>query len=301
MEPTYLQRLSFIKYFFSIALNQSGQPDPVCGLSLLSFHDSVEFFLQLSLERLNISKKGINFMEYFEIIDKELKSNKLSQKESMRRLNEARGDLKHLGIVPSKLNIESFRATTSAFFNENCPIIFKIEFDDISLIDLIKFERPKELLKQAESDFKKGLIYESIQNIILSFEYLIRDYEASKQDGFHGSPFFFGEPSRSFDSFRLGVSYNDGKFKDFVDKVSESIGAIQKAIKMLSFGIDYKKYVKFRSIVSSVEVLISNGGAVCSYKHGEVALSKEDLEFCTNLIVESALKLQEFDFELKKQ
>jgi len=301
MEPTHLKRLSFIKYLFSIGLYQSHQPEPLYGVSILSFHDSVELFLQLSLEKLNISISGktdLRFHEYWDIIDKELKNTTLSQKESMKRLNRARVDLKHLGITPSKLDIESFRVTTLAFFRENCPIMFQIEFDDISLIDIIKYERPRELLKQVNRNFEEGSVYEAIQNLILSFEYLIQDYEDSKIDRFHGSPFFFGK-SKPLSSFHLGSLSQSVEFKDFIDKMTESIKAIQNAIKILSFGLDYRKYVRYKSIVSSVEVLISDGGQVASYKHGEVKLSKEDLEFCINFIVESALKLQEFDFELK--
>lgn len=305
MEPTLVQRLSFIKYLFSIGMYQSYQPEPLCSVSILSFHDSVELFLQLSSEKLNVSKKDREFMKYWDVIDPELRDAKLSQKERMRRLNEARNALKHGSLFPSKLAIESFRAATLDFFNENCPTIFQIEFDSISLIDLITFERTRELLKQAESNFCKGLLYECLQNIILSFEYLIRDYEESKKDRFSRSPFFFGESMTFLKGYHLGLDFNDRtegrKFRDFVDKVTESIEAIQTAIKLLSFGVDYKKYVKFRSIVSSVQVTISDGGTIHSYIHGEIKLSKEDLDFCTNFIVESALKLQEFDFELKRQ
>ena len=297
MNPTYLQRLSFIKYLFSIGLYQSNQPEPLYGASILSFHDSVELFLQLSLEKLNISKTTQNFMDYWDIIDKELKNTILSQKEGMRRLNKARVDLKHYGIIPSKLDIESFRVTTSAFFNENCPIIFVINFDDISLIDTIKFERPKNLLKQAKENFENGLIDKSLESLALSFEYLISDYEESKKDELNRSPFFFGEPMTNLKSFYLGGIINeDRKIKEFVDKVSKSIEEIQKAIKILSFGIDYKKYAKFQSIVPYVVFSINNEPIF--YVREGMTLSKEDLEFCINFMVESALKLQEFDFEL---
>ena len=285
MESTHLQRLSFIKYLFSIGLYQSHQPEPLYGVSILSFHDSVELFLQLSLEKLNISgKSGIKFMKYWEIIDGKLKGTTLSQKESMRRLNKTRGNLKHSGIIPSKLDIESLRVTTSSFFNENCLKIFHVDFDNISLIDIIKFERPRKLLKQAESDFKNNSIEKSLQNIALSFEYLISDYEKSKGVGLlHHSPFSFGK--------HITFRYKE------IDEVVKSLEAIQKAIKILSLGIDYKKYVKYKSIVPSVR-LTMNGTPFLDPSR-KIALSKEDLEFCINFIVESALKLQEFDFELE--
>ncbi|MCK4307051.1 hypothetical protein KAW50_02365 [candidate division WOR-3 bacterium] len=286
MEPTYLQRLSFIKYLFSIiGLYQSYQPEPLYGVSILSFHDSVELFLQLSLEKLNITKASQSFMDYWEIIKSE-KGMTLSQKGSMKRLNKARVGLKHSGIIPSKLDIESFRATTLAFFNENCLKIFDRDFDDISLIDIIKFERSKKLLKQAKSDFENNSIEKSLQNIALSFEYLISDYEKSKGVGlFHRSPFPFSK-------------HITRRYKE-IDEVVKSIEANTKAIKILSFGIDYKKYVKYKSIVPSVRLTMNGTPSLDPSR--KIVLSKEDLDFCINFIVESALKLQEFDFELENR
>jgi len=299
MEPTYLQRLSFIKYLFSIGLYQSYQPEPLYGVSILSFHDSVELFLQLSLEKLNISKKTKYFIDYWEVINKELKNKTLSQEESMKRLNQARIDLKHHGIIPSKLDIESFRAITQAFFDENCLTIFQIDFDNISLIDLIKFERPRDLLKKAKDDFDKNLIKESLNNLALSFEYLILDYEESKKDKLYRSPFFFGKSMTFLKGIYLDLGYENHKLRNFADSVTEAIAAIQKAIKILSFGIDYKKYVKYDSIVPFVEFSINKTPHFTMSE--DMNLSREDLDFCINFIVESALKLQEFDFDLNIQ
>ena len=297
MEQTFIQRLSFIKYLFSIGYSQSQQPEPLYGAAILSFHDSVELFLQLSIEKLDVSKTNQNFMDYWDAIDAKLKTGTLSQKESMRRLNKARVNLKHYGIIPSKLDIESFRVITSAFFNENCQLIFQVDFDTVSLIDIVKFERSRELLKKAQDEFANNAINEALQNITLSFEYLLTDYESSKSDKFHRSPFFFGKSMTFLSSFHLGLGSGDRKIRDFVDAVKESIEAMQKAVKILSFGIDYKKYVKFQSIIPSVQFTL-NGGAHF-YFHGET-LDKETIEFCVTFIIESALKLQEFDFELRK-
>jgi hypothetical protein len=294
MEQTYIQRLSFIKYLFSIGYSQSQQPEPLYGAAILSFHDSVELFLQLSSEKLN-SKQSKNFMDYWDVIDSKLNSGTLSQKESMRRLNKARVNLKHHGIIPSKLDIEAFRVTTAAFFAENCPTIFQTDFNTVSLIDFIKFERSRDLLKKAQDDFASGAINEALQNITLSFEYLLSDYENPKRDNYHRSPFFFGKSMTFLSSFHLGLRSGDRRVMDFVESVKESIESMQKALKILSFGIDYKKYVKFQSITPSVQFTL--GGQAHFFSHKET-LNKETVDFCVNFIIESALKLQEFDFEL---
>lgn len=112
-----LKRLSFIKYLYQLAVEQSNQPSPKDSSSILTFHDSIELFLQLSGEILNAKiKTTTKFMEYWEIINKELGGVELSQKASMNRLNTARRSLKHSGLLPTKPDIESFRVNSKDFF-----------------------------------------------------------------------------------------------------------------------------------------------------------------------------------------
>ena len=291
MDPIILQRLSFIKYLFSVAQYQSHQPEPICNVSILSFHDSVELFLQLALQRLNISKESRSFIEYWEVIDKAEKGIKLSQKESMKKLNKARVSLKHYGILATKLDIESYRATTLAFFDENCPIIFNINFDEVSLIDSITYERPRELLKKAKNQYENGLMNDALLSTGLSFSYLISEFEKSRTVRYK-SPFNIGKsmlPIRS-DWFGHGSQTHD--IKQFMSNVSDSITAIQEVLRLLCFGIDFKKYAKFRTLVPSIKFAMD--GTPHYYINHELPLEKEDFEFCISFIVEAAIKLQEF-------
>ena len=59
-----LQRLSFIRYLYGIAVEQSKQPEPFGAASVLTFHDSVELFLQLAAESKGINTGELNFMQY---------------------------------------------------------------------------------------------------------------------------------------------------------------------------------------------------------------------------------------------
>lgn len=66
----------------------------------------------------------------------------------MRRLNRARVALKHHGTMPSKLDIEAFRGSTTNFFEDNTGIVFGIRFTDISLVDLVQCKDAKNNLKE---------------------------------------------------------------------------------------------------------------------------------------------------------
>lgn len=296
MKQIFIKRLTFIKYLFESGKNQSYQPEPMNGLSVLSFHDAVELFLQLCLEKLNISKRGIRLMEYFDIIDNKLrqKGTRLSQKESIRRLNDARGNMKHRGIIPSKLDIESFRATTWAFFVDNCPLIFDINFDDISLIILVSFKQSKEYLEKAQSSFEKGQIEDCLTNLALSFEYLMINFEDDIRKKLkHKSKLLFLERYSSL--YDLTLLHPLAPNATYFQELTETIGNMKLAMKSIIFGIDYKKLMKFK-IITPIVKHIANG----SHKFfiEQDTLSKDEFDFCLNFIVESALRLQEFSSEI---
>jgi hypothetical protein len=52
----YLRRLSFIKFLFDTGVEQSNKSDPLCNVAMLSFHDSIELFLQLACEHLFLAE-----------------------------------------------------------------------------------------------------------------------------------------------------------------------------------------------------------------------------------------------------
>ena len=121
------------------------------GSAVLTFHDAVELFLSLAAEHLNVGRSSLGFMEYFEVLKAPLGQD-LAQKESMRRLNSARVGLKHSGTLPSKMSIEGFRASTTEFFETNVPTVFSVDFDSISLVDLVSGSAAYQHIRQAQDD-----------------------------------------------------------------------------------------------------------------------------------------------------
>lgn len=162
----------------------------------------------------------------------------------MNRLNKARVNLKHYGNTPSKLDIDDFRTITQEFYNESCSAIFDIDFDNISLIDLVKYKRSKDYLKKAKDAFENNLIDEPLDNLAISFEYLILDYMKSKK------PLFLGNLMTKIEN--INICPDDNKNRElyyFSNEITKAITTMQKPVQILSFGIDYKKYVKYRSMV----------------------------------------------------
>jgi hypothetical protein len=76
-----MQRLAFIRYLYSSAVEQSRQPEPVAALAVLSLHDAVELVLHLAAEHTNANLgKKPEFNEYFGVINAQLAPESLSQR-----------------------------------------------------------------------------------------------------------------------------------------------------------------------------------------------------------------------------
>lgn len=301
LEHTILKRLAFVKYLFTLAVEQSKAPEILAAASLLTFHDAIELFLQISSEYLNAKADQPNFMEYWNLISKKT-TKELPQKEAMRRLNKARVALKHNGIMSSKTDIESFRVTTEQFFIDASKLIYEIEFQDISLIEYVTPEESREHLKKAEQFLAQDSYSEATQEIALSFEKMISAYESDKEMEFQ-SPFFFGKDMTFLSSSHLGIDRSDfGEFADFVDNVKESIEAMQKSIKILALGLDYKKYSKFMMHLPYVAKMLSGDYRVFEGIHKkESTADKEYIEFCIHFVIECSVKLNEFNYSVEEK
>ncbi len=289
-----IQRLAFIKYLLNVAVGQSRQPEPLAAAAILTFHDSIEFFLQLACEHLNApTKTNTSFMEYWEILKPKISGDGPTQKEAMKRLNKSRVSLKHHGILPTKLDVEAYRASVRNFFEDNTSLVFGVELENISMVNLVRYEAVKTRLEQAKVFKEDSELEKAMVEIAIAFKQLVDCYETPKQHKYGSSPFSFkGE------SVFIDTDYMGSHFEEVVCYVDDSLACMQDAIKILSFGLDYRKYARFQLLIPEVFQRRGNEG----YGHRitrEGGASIEDYKFCHNFVIESALHLQGFDFDTK--
>lgn len=292
LDPNTMQRLAFIKHLYTTAVRQSQQSEPLAWASILTFHDSVELFLHLASEKLNVSKRDIEFIKYWDSLSFKLPDGFPTQKESMKRLNKARGLLKHHGTMPSKLDIEAFRASVTSFFAENTPQVFGVDFEAISMVELVHCDETRESLKQAKNLQKQGNLEEAFDKTAIAFAQLIDDYENRNRSRFGVSPYLFGESFNFMD-----LPHTD---RGFHDRVTRSIEDLRNALKIVSLGIDYRKYSKFRQLTPTVQKIMNGRWHMTRVAPSTSPLmSSENFKFCCDFVIESAIHLQEFDFEIE--
>lgn len=298
LDEATIRRLALIKYLYTIAIEQSLAPEPHGAVSILTFHDCVELFLQLSAEYRDVRCKEPGFLQYWEEISKPPTNIMLTQKESMRRLNKARVSLKHHGTLPSRLDVESFRAIVKSFFEDNTPLVFNIDFESISMINMVESIEVRKGLEEANKLAETGNYEDALCKIALAYRQLVDGYcEDKGSRRYRRSPFFFGQDMTFESAFHLGIE--DRKFSQFVDKVKDSIEAMRNAVQVLSFGFDYRRYAKYQTITSFliIDRAIAGNYILQVNNRGET-LSIDDCRFCYEFVIDCALRLQGFDFEV---
>lgn len=307
MNPDHnlVRRLAFIRYLYQAAVSQSYGPGPLKSASILMLHDAVELFLQLASEHLNAGAAQPSFMDYWDLLSRKLHPKELAQKESMRRLNRARVALKHHGTSPSDLDIEAFRADTTSFFEDNTPVVFGINLDEVSLVEYVNPEESRTLLREAQGAIRSGQILDALDKIAVAYAEMVRDYEDRKRERFGGSPFYFGRDLTFQSAFFMGLhggSSEERKLSEFVDRVRESIEAMQSAVKVLALGIDYRKYSRFKRLTPHVMRTMGGHWHLQRGRFDEGSLpAAEDALFCLDFVIESAFALGEFDYSTRRE
>jgi hypothetical protein len=313
-EPT-MKRLAFIKYVYGVAVEQSQQPEPLAGASILTLHDTVELFLQLATEHLDVprsSKQG--FMDYWDVLNKRLPVPGLAQKESMRRLNNARVGLKHHGTLPSITAIESFRSGVANFFEDNTPMVFNIDFASISMINLVVNEVAKEKLSRAERLMDSGDTADALTEIAKAFERLLYDYRRSTGMAFkelRSLSFYRVPSSRLSAEMSLGRVRTEmkavkteklrnilGRALELLGDLHKSVVDIQRAMNVIVLGLDYRRYAKFKQVTPSVTIMADNQTEHIMWMTpgSEDAVTLDDCTFCMNYVIDCAIRLQDVSF-----
>jgi hypothetical protein len=165
--PTEMRRLAVIRYLHGQGIEHSRGPEPVAGLAILSLHDAAEMFLQILCEHYDVGENKADFMRYWELLA--TKGIVVTQREAMRRLNAARRVLKHQGVLPAHVELEGFRAATTNLLYENSRAFLGVDFDSVSLVDLIVNDEIRYALHETEKDIQSENYIDAMGNLAIIF------------------------------------------------------------------------------------------------------------------------------------
>lgn len=293
------RRLTLIKYLYSQGVEQSKKAETIAGFSLMQFHDAVEMFLLLAAE--NHGEKGYlkwDFMQFWQKIPS------LTMEAQMNSMKNRRVSLKHHGAFPSHDDVDECRINVGAFLIENAKIQFDIEFSDISLIDLVSFEKTRGYLKEAQEKLKCNDYYQSLLFARQAFIELLKEFEDTKDNWFK-SIFNIGQEPRQ--TYKKVIKSIDKKEYErnivWFDDIDKTVKELRTAVKLTAIGVDYKKYALFNAVAPNgwrdtdgvFHVRESE-----EYFNRMVKASDELCDMSINFIIDCAVRFQDSDYDTSK-
>lgn len=301
-----IERLVFVKFLLKQAEASKELDKPLSSTTVLTLHDAIECFLQLSYEQLTGKAKlsGNQILEnYTEKINETLVSQgkPLINKAFIKRINELRNQLKHASIFIDKKNIQNLFSETEMFFTDFAFTIFNLDFTEISLTELISNKEIRKHLVQAEEELKNKNFQESMFCIGKAFYEL--EYLGTRVIG------GFGENILSKHHIvdylikyrtRIGGGEPDSLLKENLKEIAKDINRLQDDLhdlkKVISLSAALKKYKKFRNIMPYVTKIIQGKTGEVGYwmpdkeKGNKIEYTIDQVKFCFDFVTETSLR-----------
>jgi hypothetical protein len=307
LDPATAQRLAFIRYLYEQGVAQAEQPEPLSATAVLSFHDAVEAFLLVAAEHLKINlPNNINFAQYWERIQSGLPpGTQLPGKNPMDRMNRMRVALKHHGTIPSATAVVQAKGDVTSFLTDSINLVFALDFARIDLIDMVARTETVDALRDAQTHADREDYVAGMAGLVIAFDDLLEHYAGLRDWSGDSSKFGFGRTlsrsgmgfRRSYHSFR-GSGFSDlADLAETLDHVTDVASELQRAMRMIALGIDYRRYAQFEILAPSVDHFF--GGKI-EYRVSALHenLTQDDFQTAKLFVIDSALQAAKADAAL---
>ncbi len=144
--------------------------------------DAVELFFLAISEHVNAEiETNTKFDKYFELINARISPKEIPFRLPLIALNKLRVSSKHYGIIPARSEVEKMPLIVQELFEEVTKSVLNASFVSVTLIDLLRDNEVKTMLKDAEAAFAASDFEECLtacrKAIYIRFE---NDYNISR-------------------------------------------------------------------------------------------------------------------------
>jgi hypothetical protein len=275
------RRLAFIKYLHSLSLQQAKAEGVQASPALLTLHDAVEMFLQLSGEHLSVTPTPrVDFDKYFPPICAALGEASLPRQAALMRMNKARVSLKHHGLQPAKTDLEAHLRAGADFLEQATPLVFGLSFERLSLAEFVEPLEARTWLMAAVDFREAGELPEACQQLAVAFNVILK----AQVQALGWAPDWPHTP--------MGLSAPGRDSRDLAEavKYTGEVGlAIVSAVQLLALGINFKRYSHFRSKMPLLQQF-GSGPISFVWPRGPSTASAEDVDECIAFVVDCGLR-----------
>lgn len=141
------------------------------GIATSLFQDAVEMFIWTLIKARGVPvKENSQFTNNIDAISKA--GIELAFIPQLHELNKARVNFKHYGNLPAPDEARKFHSYVRSFLVDSFATHFEVNFEEISLVDLVVFEDVKERLRQGKQLADSGKYENSIYELAIAKELL---------------------------------------------------------------------------------------------------------------------------------
>jgi len=162
-----------------------GNDQMVFAKGLLLLHDATENALGAIADYLGAKLKDKTYiLNYFSLIKQADKKHRtVPYMTSIKKLSTIRNNIKHQGILPAIKSNAHFPSTVYQLITDICQTYLGLDFDSVSLKNLIRDKKVLNFISRAEKEIADGKIRESLISLAFAMYYICESSTITMQYG----------------------------------------------------------------------------------------------------------------------
>lgn len=269
-----LNRLICAKYIFLKGMDVFNRGGPFSsGLAVLNFQDATEMVVRVIAEYLHCPlKESASFNQIIDAIDN-ISDKRLTHRSALNQLNKARVNFKHFGLEPKEEDVNKFICDLEGFFPSVLRSFLDIDFESISLANLIGHKRTENFLHKAERLIAEGDYEGAIRAIAIAFT-IFRAYSTTDFERFRRDPF---------------LRFKDQDIQRWANNIEEAIAKQQSQLNVIIDGINLADYRRFQRYTPVVQLFMGGTFQVYSGFGEPIEPTKDIALFSYRFVIEALL------------
>jgi hypothetical protein len=289
------RRLAFVRYLYGLGVDQSHKPEPFAAVAVLTFHDACEMFLQIAAEHNSVvspKQRSPDFLEYWTLFEEQAQL-QVASKSSMSRLNRARGNLKHGGVLPAHQEIAGFRTAVTGFLEDNALLLLGVNLNDVSLTSMIRSDDVRGPLERAETSLSVGDLQGAMGEVASAFTVSLRRFERRPRASTAVGPFSLRDATVSlFGVFGQDTGDEVGReLHDIRRTLDRVVDVFSEAITVVAYNLDFDSYLMFKTHAPVVHEFIG-GRMQVEWTLRREPTDPDVVQRCLNFVIDTAIRLE---------
>jgi len=294
LSASHLDRLALIRFLHGLANEQCKLPEPMNAVALLSFHDAVDWYLQLLAEAVGVGAKPGKKSPYLHETWAQLThpdiSMPLSQDTGIGKLITLRNNLKHQGILPNTQEIDSIRASISEFFEQSSKTILELSFGQISLSNLIRNKQVSAEMDGMDAAITAGQSETATVHAARAFYWVCDEFIQDANTAGVGK--FSASGLRNPYELRSRTPFGADPFTKWMNELTKRLDGQAELMTVMAIGLELKSYLRYRSLTPSVVRIWGSKQLDVFLPMRESEITSGDVDFCKGFVTQAAIRVQ---------